>query len=164
MRTTGLYPRPVVTALHHARLEAEIRLHAPAARVWTTLTKRINAWWCAPLRSAQAQAVQLDLRVGGLLLEDLGSGSGVAKGTVVEVRGGERIVFDGAFGLPGALSGTVSWTISEADGDRSFAVEQLALGEFDDDALAVQRQAWRTLLSALRRHVDGAAPSSAIES
>ncbi|MEM9033793.1 MAG: SRPBCC domain-containing protein [Actinomycetota bacterium] len=144
-----------MTPLQHARLEAEIRLHAPSPRVWTTLTERIDAWWCAPIRSTDAQAVQLDLRVGGMLFEDLGSGSGLARGTVVEVRRGERVAFDGVFGLPGALSGTVSWTVSESEGDRSFAVEQLALGEFEEDHLADQRQAWRTLLAAFRRQVDG---------
>lgn len=155
MRTTGLYPRPVVTALQHARLEAEVRLHASAARAWTALTERIDAWWCPPLRSRRVQAVQLDLRVGGLLWEDLGSGSGVVRGTVVEVRRGELVSFTGDFGMPGALSGTVTWRIADLGQDRSLTVEQVALGEFEDDALEGQRAAWRALMASYRRQVDG---------
>lgn len=155
MRTTGLYPRPVVTALQHARLEAEVRLHAPAARAWTALTERIDAWWCAPMRAKQVQAVQLDLRVGGLLWEDLGSGSGVVRGTVVEVRRGELVSFTGVFGLAGALSGTLTWRIADLGQDRSLTIEQVALGEFEDEALEAQRTAWRTLLASYRRQVDG---------
>lgn len=158
MRTTGLYPRPVVTQLQHARFESEVRLVATAARAWTMLTERLDPWWCEPLRRPGAQAVQLDVRVGGLLWEDLGSGSGVVRGTVREIIRGKRIVFDGAFDLGGAVSSQVTFEIDEHVGERTLRVEQVALGEFSDDELADQRAMWRALLSSFRRTIDASAP------
>ncbi len=160
MRTTGLYPRPVVTQLQHARFESEVRLVATAARAWTMLTERPDPWWCEPLRRPETQAVQLDLRVGGLLWEDFGSGSGIVRGTVKEIIRGERIVFEGAFDLGGAISSQVTFEIGEHVGERTLQVEQVALGEFSDDELADQRAMWRALLSSYRRVVDGSARPS----
>ena len=158
MRTTGLYPRPVVTQLQHARFESEVRLVASAARAWTMLTERLDPWWCEPLRRPETQAVQLDLRVGGLLWEDFGSGSGVVRGTVKEIIRGERIVFEGAFDLGGAISSQVTFEISEHLDERKLRVEQVALGEFSDDELADQRAMWRAVLGSYRRTVDSSAP------
>ena len=157
MRTTGLYPRPVVTQLQHARFQSEVRLVASARRAWTTLTERLDPWWCEPLRRPETQAVQLDLRVGGLLWEDFGSGSGIVRGTVKEIIRGERIVFEGAFDLGGAISSQVTFEIGEQAGERTLQVEQVALGEFTDDELAEQRAMWRALLSSYRRVVDASA-------
>lgn len=158
MRTTGLYPRPVVTQLQHARFESEVRLVATAARAWTMLTERLDPWWCEPLRRPETQAVQLDLRVGGLLWEDFGSGSGIVRGTVKEIIRGERIVFEGAFDLGGAISSQVTFEINEHLGERTLQVEQVALGEFSDEELADQRAMWRSVLGSYRRVVDGSAP------
>lgn len=158
MRTTGLYPRPVVTQLQHARFESEVRLVATAARSWTMLTERLDPWWCEPLRRPETQAVQLDLRVGGLLWEDFGSGSGIVRGTIKEVIRGQRIVFEGSFDLAGAVSSQVTFEINEHVGERTLQVEQVALGEFSDDELADQRAMWRALLSSYRRVVDASAP------
>ncbi|MEM8903961.1 MAG: hypothetical protein AAGA17_09020 [Actinomycetota bacterium] len=147
-----------MTQLQHARFESEVRLVATAARAWTMLTERLDAWWCEPLRRPETQAVQLDVRVGGLLWEDLGSGSGVVRGTVREVIRGELLVLDGGFDLAGAVSSQVTFRIAEHVGERTLSATQVALGEFSDDELDDQRAMWRSLLGSYRRVVDGSAP------
>jgi DNA-binding transcriptional ArsR family regulator len=139
------------------RIEQEVEIAAPPARVWDALTVEIAAWWGAPyLYASHAEGVgkrevrdlRLDARPGGLLLEDWGGGDGAVWGTVVEVRRGALLELVGTFGMAGAVHGVLDFALEGKGKATILKLSHRAIGDFADAAglEAAFGEGWRDLI------------------
>ncbi|HUQ39383.1 MAG TPA: hypothetical protein VM030_04455, partial [Acidimicrobiales bacterium] len=116
------------------RVESELRVEAPPARVFTALTAEQHAWYPYNYGGERVRDIVFEPRVGGAVFEDWGDGAGHHYGTVTHYDTPTAVTIRG--GLPG---GTVLENVFhlEADGDATVVRHSMtAFGDLSDDDLA----------------------------
>src|SRR5512142_1243326 len=94
-------------------------INAPPANVYAALTDTVGGWWDpAHTFSHDARNLSLDAKPGGCFCERLPDGGGVQHMSVVYASPGKLLRLTGAIGplQEAALAGTMTWTLSQADG------------------------------------------------
>ena len=116
---------------------------APPARVYQALTERIGSWWDKDhTYSGNAANLSIDARPGGCFCERLPGSGGVAHMTVIYAEPGKLLRLSGGLGplQDVAVSGVMSWKLSEAGGkttiEVTYKVSGYAPGEQGVGALA----------------------------
>ena len=113
------------------RIENEIRLRAPVAKVWTAITTEQLEWYPYTYGQDRVQRLVFEERVGGAVYEDWGDGAGHLYGTVVH--------FDPqrAYGTRGFLNDAITleqWATLEADGDETVLRQRtVTFGPIDEE-------------------------------
>jgi len=142
----------------------EERIAAPPDRVYDALVAEIGAWWDPEHTfSGDARNLLLDDRPGGCLCEELPGGGGVEHLRVVYVDPPRQIRLTGALGplQASAVVGTLTWTLTEADGgtglEMTYAVGGYMEGGFEGIAPAVEA-VLSGQMERLRRYVETGEP------
>jgi uncharacterized protein YndB with AHSA1/START domain len=92
---------------------------APPAKVYAALTEKVGGWWDpAHTFSHDARNLSVDAKPGGCFCERLPDGGGVQHMSVVYASPGKLLRLSGAIGplQEAALTGTMTWNLSEAGG------------------------------------------------
>lgn len=145
----------------------ETEIGATPARVYEALVDDIGTWWDSEHTfSRDARNLSLDARPGGCLCEELPGGGGVEHLRVVYVDPGRRLRLSGALGpLQGsALVGTLTWTLTEAEGgtrlQMTYAVGGYMEGGLEGIAPAVE-SVLADQMRRLQRYVETGKPDDA---
>jgi uncharacterized protein YndB with AHSA1/START domain len=148
----------VIEAVH------EVRIDAPPARVWQTITQRLGEWWPRDFYARpDSSGFSIDARPGGLLLERSGAGDseGVVWGTVTALRTGSHLEYvgdlDADFGGPSRVRTRYVLT-PEGNGTR-VRVTEVHHGRVSPDTKRCAEEGWTHLLDeCLRPFVEGVRP------
>ena len=77
----------MTTTVRQTETKLEIRIAAPPATVWKTLTTGFGSWWPASFNTTGPDAnMQLELFPGGRMFEVHESGAGVLWATVYAIK------------------------------------------------------------------------------
>jgi len=134
-------------------IEAEIRIEALPAAVWTALTEEIGAWW--PHRFEDGSTVSLEPWVGGRFFEAFETADQGGLYAHVTYLERERMLrTSGPMGLRGAGLYVKTYRL-EADGDGTIVrTHAEMLGAFSDEIRAGYRAGNVAVVEALKRHVE----------
>ncbi len=130
-------------------IQQEIEIDAPAAKVWSSLTADIAAWWPKDFYVGQApRRFVVEPRVGGRVYEDWGDDQGVLWATVLVFQEGELLQWAGDlsadFGGP-ARSITSFKLVSEGDKTRVM-FRDCPYGALSENAAKNLESGWSWLL------------------
>lgn len=136
---------PTMSELGQFHIEQEIRIHAPAAKVFQALTQDVAAWWGAPYQlTPNPTALILEPFAGGRLYEEFAQGS-ASWAVVQNIRQDDYLVLEGRFGMRGAVVNVVTFVVTEQDGGTRLQLSHRAMGEVNDDLAAGYRAGWEDL-------------------
>lgn len=160
----GATPAAAQSAPDGFTVRHEERIAAPPERVYDALVAEIGAWWDPEHTfSGNARNLYLDDRSGGCLCEELPGGGGVEHLRVVYVDPPRQLRLSGALGplQASAVVGTLTWTLTEADGATrlglTYAVGGYMEGGFEGIAPAV-KAVLSGQMGRLRRYVETGEP------
>lgn len=148
---------PALTSL---RVELEIPIAAPRARVWNALVTETSSWWRADFYVGKSpKAFHFEAKVGGRVYEDWGEGNGFLWYTVVEVESGVALRLAGHL-MPdsgNSLGTTLLHLRLEEDGagGTSLFVVNLLFGQLAPGLAKALESMWQMLLGeALKAHCE----------
>lgn len=129
----------------------EVRIDAPVARVWESVT-RMGEWW--PHRFRDGTTVHFEPVVGGRFWEEWGDGDGALYATVVRIDSPHLLVMSGPMGMPGPV--TAVWTVElSEDGDGTvLRGTHRAFGDISEETRAGYTSGWGEVWEALRASVE----------
>jgi len=140
------------------QVELEIRIEAPAARVWEALVEETGRWWPRDFYAGPGKDFRLEPRLGGRMYEDWGNGAGATWYTVTEIEPGRSLGLSGT--MPAAFGGpalSLLRLVLRPEGEAT--VLELTDSEFrrpTDKAHASLEEGWRLLFEqALKQHAEG---------
>lgn len=134
------------------RIEQQITIDAPPAKVFEALTKRISAWWGAPYLIAQgARDLIVEPKIGGRVYEDWGAGAGALWATVTGLKKNEHIEWTGRIGMGGAVVGVVAYNLEPKGKGTLLKLTHRAAGEVTPDTERNYGGGWQDLLGTRLR-------------
>jgi uncharacterized protein YndB with AHSA1/START domain len=153
-----------------AEVVAEIRIAAPAAKVWKALVGDATGWWHrAFMTSPRTVSFTIEPKLGGRVFEDYGGGDGLVWGTVIGLTTNQLLmtVGDTSPEWGGPNRSFMTWRLSEADGVTTVRFTQSLFGRVDAAVVGSLENGWRFLFEeCLKRFVEtgsiegaGAAPT-----
>jgi len=134
------------------RIEQQVTIDAPPARVFEALTKQISAWWGRPYVIGNgARDLIVEPKVGGRVYEDWGNGAGALWGTVTGLRKPEHIEWTGRLGMGGAVLGVVAYNLEPRGKGTLLKLSHRATGEVTPDTEKNYGGGWQDLLGTRLR-------------
>ncbi|MEL7471709.1 MAG: metalloregulator ArsR/SmtB family transcription factor [Planctomycetota bacterium] len=137
-----------------AHIHQEIRVTASVDRVFNTFTERVGEWFQSCGRPGE-NVMRLQPRVGGLLFEDYGHGSGVTLATITHFEPNKRIGMTGGFSCIEACVSNVFFDFSEESGATTIKMRHHMAGEINDQYVAEFDAGWTDLFEAFKKLVEG---------
>ena len=137
--------------------ELEIRIDAPASRVWQALTEETNAWWLPDFHVAAPEStVILDAVPGGHLIEQTPDGGGILWYTVHACVPGKSMTLVGPLSIDcGPATTMLTLTLKEKDGYCFLSVIDVLFGHVSDNLVESLQGGWATLLgNGLKTHAE----------
>jgi uncharacterized protein YndB with AHSA1/START domain len=129
------------------RIEQEITIQAPPARVFEALTKELSAWWGAPyLIREDSRDLVCEPTLGGRVFEDWGKGEGGLWATVTGIRRPDYLEWTGRIGMSGAVTGVVAFTLEPKGNATLLKLSHRAAGEVTSQTQAGYGDGWQDLL------------------
>jgi uncharacterized protein YndB with AHSA1/START domain len=152
-----------------ARVELEIRIEAPPARVWEAIVARPDAWWIPEMRVLErCEEVCFEPRAGGRLYERRGDGGELLWFTTLALEPERSLQFSGHLVPPwgGPATTYLTLRLEEEGGATRLLVSNYLNGVVGDELLPQIESGWRFLFeSGLKRLVEtgsaGALPGEA---
>jgi uncharacterized protein YndB with AHSA1/START domain len=148
----------MTTTIRQTETKLEIRIAAPSATVWKTLTRDFGTWWPASFNASRPDAtMRLELFPGGRMFEEHESGAGTLWANVYAITPGEKLQVSGDLfpGWGGPARWLATWTLS-GDGDRTVVrFEEVRLGSTPDAVVESLDKGWLFLLECLRATTEG---------
>jgi DNA-binding transcriptional ArsR family regulator/uncharacterized protein YndB with AHSA1/START domain len=142
---------PTQQPLHEPRLakiESEIRIDAPPARVFEALTTRLDEWW--QFRVREQSTIVVEPRVGGHVFEDWGEGRGVLYGTIAQYDPPHSFCSAGVNGWKSATF--ITWHRLEPASDGRATILRKSMqffGDVDDEFVSRMEQGNRAIMEKL---------------
>jgi len=134
------------------RIEQQVAIDAPPARVFEALTKRLSAWWGAPyLIGVGARDLIVEPRLGGRVYEDWGGGAGALWATVTSIRKNEHIEWTGRIGMGGAVIGVVMYRLEPSENGTVLRLSHRAAGDLAPETERNYSRGWQDLLGTRLR-------------
>jgi DNA-binding transcriptional ArsR family regulator/uncharacterized protein YndB with AHSA1/START domain len=127
-----------------AKIENEIRIDAPPARVFEALTTRLDDWW--QFRVRPDSTIVFEPRVGGRTFEDWGDGRGVLYGTTTQYDPPHSICSAGVNGWNAASM--ITWHRLEPDGAGATILKKSTqlFGEVPEELVTMLEQGNRAIM------------------
>jgi uncharacterized protein YndB with AHSA1/START domain len=125
------------------KLENEVRLDAPMAKVFDALTIKLDQWW--QFRRNPQSTVVFEPHVGGRMFEDWGNGKGILYGINTAYDPPNSFCSAGTTGWTAA--NFVTWHRLEADGNKTILKKSMQLfGEVTDELVTMLEQGNRAIM------------------
>ena len=142
-------PEPKFAQVRAARIDLEFALKAGPQHAWQALTSEIGLWWPAAysVKPERFKSFHLEPKLGGLIYEDWGAGSGWVWWTIHEWNPIEK-----AFAASGLLetataTSAVRFAIDEgADGMAVLRVSERVWGEIALETETSHTHGWTELI------------------
>lgn len=132
-----------------ARVETEVRLNAPAERVFRALTEEINDWWA--FRTRPDARIVYETRIGGRCYEEWPGGGGLLYGEVVRWEPGVCVETRGPGGV-GRAYHTYNRDHVSPDGEGCVYRKSLVLwGEVPPEIVKMYTEGSRYILEQMLR-------------
>jgi DNA-binding transcriptional ArsR family regulator/uncharacterized protein YndB with AHSA1/START domain len=131
-----------------AKIESEVRIEAPPARVFEALTTRLDAWW--QFRVRDGSTIVVEPRIGGRIFEDWGEGRGVLYGTIAQFDPPHSFCSAGVNGWKSATF--ITWhRLEPADDGRATILRKSMqfYGDVTDDFVTGMEQGNRAIMEKL---------------
>ena len=131
-----------------AKIESEVRIEAPPARVFEALTTRLDAWW--QFRVRDESSIVVEPRIGGRIFEDWGEGRGVLYGTIAQYDPPHSFCSAGVNGWKSATF--ITWHRLEPASDGRATILKKSMqfyGDVTDDFVAGMEQGNRAIMEKL---------------
>ena len=142
-----------------ARIELEVSVEAPVAKVWKAVIDEPDAWWVSGLRCVPGGSeVVLDARAGGHLIERNDSGGSLLWFTVLVVEPERSLNMAGALAPPfgGPCHTFLLIELEERGGGTVVKMTNSLHGHVDESMLPEIHGGWKHLLEdGLKRFVEG---------
>lgn len=147
-----------VGTLGIVQVELEIRIDAPAERVWQALVEEIGRWWPQDFYAGPAKSFVLEPHLGGKMYEDWGNGAGATWYTVVEIQPGRSLGLSGT--MPAAFGGpalSLLRLVLRPEGEATvLELTDSELRRPTEKAHASLDEGWRLLFEqAFKKYVEG---------
>lgn len=137
------------------KIEQEIRIFAPRAKVFECLTRRMGEWWGSPyLLTDDPKDLRVELKVGGRVYEDIGNEEGGLWGIVSHLKAPERIEWRGAMGMSGAITGVVCFELEEQGTETLVKLWHWAAGQVTQKHQQGYSSGWKDLTGRLKALVE----------
>lgn len=134
------------------RIEQQVTIDAPPARVFGALTKGLSAWWGTPyLIGEGAKDLVVEPRIGGRVYEDWGSGAGALRATVTSIKKNDHIEWTGRIGMGGAVVGVVAYRVEAKGRGTLLKLSHRAAGEVTAETERNYGGGWQDLLGTRLR-------------
>lgn len=147
MPETDIRPAPGVI-----RIEQQVTIDAPPARVFEALTKHLGAWWGSPyLIGAGARDLIVEPKIGGRVYEDWGNGAGALWATVTSIKKNDHIEWTGRIGMGGAVLGVVAYALESKGKGTLLKLSHRASGEVTKEMETNYGGGWQDLLGTRLR-------------
>lgn len=135
-----------VSELKAILIEQEFKFNAPVSNVFQAITENVADWWGAPYQlTPEPTSLLIEPKAGGRFFEEWEQGSALW-GVVQSIRQDDHIVFEGSFGMLGAINGVVTFIVEPADGGTLLKFSHRAIGEVTDDHKKSYAAGWQDLL------------------
>jgi uncharacterized protein YndB with AHSA1/START domain len=134
------------------RIEQQVAIDAPPARVFEALTKQVSAWGGAPYLIGQgARDLVVEPRIGGRVYEDWGGGAGALWATVTSIKKNDHIEWTGRIGMGGAVVGVVAYRVEPQGKGTLLKLSHRAVGEVTAETERNYGGGWQDLLGTRLR-------------
>lgn len=127
------------------KIEQDVFIAANREKVFSHLTGDVTSWWDHSFHPSP-QKIVLEPELGGKFFEDMGDGDGAIYCHVTYLKKNEKLVMQGPMGMSGAVIGTVSWTLEEADGGTNLHLSHHVAGDVNEDTRLSYSGGWEMLL------------------
>ncbi len=152
--TMGTAKKTIMTAT----FSIEQSLAASPLRLWQVLTAEVNDWWPRDLRYYSNNSdLNIELEVGGKLLESTGPNDGFLWATVIGFEKEKQLLLKGQL-IPQLGGPAISFLQFElrkkSKGLSILAFSCTLFGEFDSKSIKTQQQNWERLIKkSLSEHL-----------
>jgi uncharacterized protein YndB with AHSA1/START domain len=131
----------------------QYELRASPARVFTSLTEEVGAWWTHAFR--KGAKVRLEPCVGGRFYEEWTGAAGALYATVMYLEPDRKLRLAGPMGMDGAVVSTMEFTLEPAGSATRLTLTHDIMGMVTSETPERYREGWKALLDqALRAHVE----------
>jgi uncharacterized protein YndB with AHSA1/START domain len=141
-------------------VHAEIDIAASPDDVWRALTEDIGSWWPHSF-SDHPVRIALEPFIGGRFSEQFDeAGAGALYAVVTYIDPGKTLVVSGSMGMPGARQYVKKYALEQVNAGTRVRTTASTLGDIPEEMRENYRAGGEAVLQALRRHAEGAAPTS----
>ncbi len=125
----------------------DVKIDAPASKVFDALTENIAAWWGVPYYIGdKPKDLILEPKVGGRFYEVWSSTEGSLWGVVSEIRKNERLEISGSIGMSGAVHGKLGFDLQTKGKSTMLKMTHSAVGDVDEESRKNFSVGWKDLL------------------
>jgi len=135
------------------RIEQELFIDAPRAKVFNALTENVEEWWefrIAP--KGVASHFTFEPVPGGRFIEKWGENEGAIWGNVYFVNAPEEIRLFGHLGMQGAVNSAYTYRLLEKEGGTLLQLSHTASGVIQDQWEQEHSKGWEYLLGTLLKN------------
>ena len=127
----------------------EVKIEAPAGRVWEALTADVRHWWPRDFYAGENPVkFVIEPKLGGHMFEDWGDGQGLVWATVTGVRHGALLQLSGElskdFGGPARTLTAI--TLKEEGGTTTVALSETVFGRVSEKTAGSMDEGWKHLI------------------
>ncbi len=141
------------TQVSSLAIEQEVRINAPASKVFAALVGNIDGWWDDNSRWEAYSRMTIEPQLGGRLLEEWNGGSAMF-GIVTRLVPDKVLEITGNHGLEGAATGPILYDLSEQDGVTTVKFSHYAIGMISERKRTGFTEGWGVLLNNLKEFVE----------
>jgi DNA-binding transcriptional ArsR family regulator/uncharacterized protein YndB with AHSA1/START domain len=138
------------------RVELEIEIAAPPARVWHALLHETTLWWPRTFYTGPARAFHIEPHLGGKVYEDWGDGNGVVWYQVFAINPGVSLDLTGCMAVPyGPALTLLHLGLAPTAGGTVLSISDSTIGQING-AESTKVEGWQEIFGAgLRAFVEG---------
>ena len=158
MSTTAAKAKKAPTDFRTANVQLEVKIDAPAQRVWDAMVKETTHWWRKDFLTKESKGFYIEPRIGGKMYEDRGDGNGLIWAEVIGVDAPNSIQMLGILSAEyGGPAHTIMKFAVEAAGENASIVKitDTIWGNLSESAGSTMHEGWTILFQqSLKEYVE----------
>lgn len=134
-------------------IQQEVTIGATPERVFKALTSEIDKWWFEG--TIPNSTMRIEPKIGGMMFEDTGNGTGVWWGTVVDWFPGKKLCIIGPVGVRKPCQSVVTFELEASGSNTILKFRHRGAGLMDANYGADYDGGWKELFASLKKHIEG---------